>query len=134
MNTSKKEINLQQYSSSDIGMEQKTADLNFAIGLNRKVLKVLGLWTYPEDSQYQAIGSHLLVIFFTVTMFSFITIPQSLALIKIWGNLTLIIDNLMINIPVTISIFKMIIPWYNKKGITLTMNITNCPVFNCLQF
>nr|QNL15006.1 olfactory receptor 62 [Aulacocentrum confusum] len=39
------------------------------------------------------------------------------ALIKVWGNLTLMADNLIISMPIMISELTLLVPWLNKKGL-----------------
>lgn len=115
MNTYRR-LTLQYDPSTDVTKDQKATDLKSAIGLNKKVLKILGLWSYSKESQWQTIRSNFLTIFFLSGIFIFVTFPQTLALIKVWGDLTLVIDNLIINLPTTTSLFKVIISWSKKIG------------------
>lgn len=117
MDTSKSIPNLQGYAEPFVDdIKSSAMDLDWAIGLNRKLLKIFGLWLYPKETQWQTIRSNILVLFFIFGMLAFQIIPQTLALIKVWPNMTLIVDNCVTNIPVITCELKMIIPWFYKKG------------------
>ncbi|XP_044583325.1 odorant receptor 43a-like isoform X1 [Cotesia glomerata] len=90
-------------------------DVKWAVGLNRAVLKILGVWYYDNQSQWQTITSNFQTFIFVTGIFSFVTFPQTLALIKVWGDLTLIVDNLIVNLPITTCELKIFILWWHKK-------------------
>nr|QNL15003.1 olfactory receptor 59 [Aulacocentrum confusum] len=98
------------------------ADLEWAISLNRKILKILGLWTYSNETKWQTALSNIQTCFFALGILSFIVFPQTLALIKVWGDLTLIVDNLIINLPATTSVLKILVPWWKKKTFASIFN------------
>ncbi|XP_053593907.1 odorant receptor 43a-like [Microplitis demolitor] len=90
-------------------------DLKWAVGLNRTVLKILGLWYYNNQTRWQTLTFNVQTFIFVIGIFTFVTFPQTLALIKIWGDLTLIVDNLIVNLPITTCELKIFILWWHKK-------------------
>lgn len=106
--------NLELYSLSDD--EKAAIDLNWAIGMNKKMLQILGLWTDSTQSQGQTIRHNLQTLFHAITIFFGTIFPMSLALFKVRDDMSLIVDNLITNVPITIAEGKLIISWYNRKG------------------
>nr|AQN78420.1 olfactory receptor 18 [Meteorus pulchricornis] len=49
---------------------------------------------------------------------NFIIFPAILAMIEVWGDLTLVIDNIIIFIPYSMSICHLFTMWYNRKEIS----------------
>lgn len=99
-------------------------DLKWAVGLNRTVLKILGLWYYNNQTRWQTLTFNVQTFIFVIGIFTFVTFPQTLALIKIWGDLTLIVDNLIVNLPITTCELKIFILWWHKKGmVTFKKNL-----------
>jgi len=43
-------------------------------------------------------------------------IPSFHSLIRIWGNITSMIDNLQYTLPLSIAIMKLVLLWRKKKG------------------
>lgn len=105
-------------SSTEFNNEQSIVEMNRAIGLNRKLLKMLGLWLYPDETHWQAIRSNILTFSLMIGILSMQIIPLNLALIKIWGNLTLMVDNFITNVPILTCELKLIVSWLNKAGNT----------------
>lgn len=97
-------------------------DVDWAVGINKKILQILGIWIYPKETRWQTIRSNLQMIFFTIGLFYLILFPQALALIKVRSNLTLVIDNILPSLSCAAAEFKMLIPWYNKKGKSIHVN------------
>nr|QNL14953.1 olfactory receptor 9 [Aulacocentrum confusum] len=103
--------------STTVSAKQSAADLDWAIGLNRKVLKIFGLWSYVGETKWHTVRSNCLTFLFVVGSFCFVTLPQTTALIKVWGNMILVVDNLILNVAATVSEVKVVITWLNKKAL-----------------
>lgn len=99
-----------------ISVDKNTADVKWAIGINRIMLNILGLLADTNDTLRRKILSNLQTFIFVFLIFFWSIFPQVLALIKVWGNMTLMFDNMVISIPMSISGLKLIIAWHNKKG------------------
>lgn len=113
MNTSIQQSKLKSNSSGT----SPSKDLDWAIGWNRFVLQILGLWTYSKQSLFIGMLSHFHTALIALSILIFVILPQSVALIKVWGRATLIIDNIALNLPVMAAEFKLLVLWYKKKGI-----------------
>ena len=91
-------------------------DLEWAIGLHRCMLKIIGLWPQQSKYQYKEFFSKFRMIF-NATIITFIfTIPALVQLIKVWGDMIQIIDNLQFTLPLLIITLKIFIMWYKKGG------------------
>lgn len=92
-------------------------DLDWAIGWNRLALQIVGLWTEPKQSKLRIIFSHFHTAILALAVFFCYILPQTVALIKVWGTTGLIIDNITVNLPSMVAEFKLLVLWYKKKGI-----------------
>ncbi|KAK0180232.1 hypothetical protein PV327_005897 [Microctonus hyperodae] len=128
---------------SDPSVTSPNQDLDWAIRWNRIVLQILGLWTYSEQSLFVEILSHFHTALIALSVFIFMILPQSFALIKVWGSVALVIDNIAMNLPVMTAEFKFLILWYKKKVAFNTVirtinNITDVPgalfAIQCVYF
>nr|QNL14979.1 olfactory receptor 35 [Aulacocentrum confusum] len=63
------------------------------------------------------IGCNIQILIIGITIFVLTTIPQDIALIKVWGNLTLMADNLIISMPIMIRELTLFVPWLHKKDL-----------------
>ncbi|KAK0093232.1 hypothetical protein PV326_014002 [Microctonus aethiopoides] len=92
-------------------------DLDWAIGWIRVALQILGLWTYPKQSKFTAVLSHIHTAVLALVIFFLQILPQTIALIKVWGMTGLIIDNITMNLPSMVAEFKFIVLWYKKHDL-----------------
>ncbi|XP_044584951.1 uncharacterized protein LOC123265308 isoform X2 [Cotesia glomerata] len=90
-------------------------DVEWAIGSHRTLLQINGLWIYSEKHSWLEVVMNIQTLLLTLSIFGFVTLPQTIALMKTWGNVTLIGDNIMSNLPVTMAGIKLIKMWTNKK-------------------
>lgn len=92
-------------------------DFEWAIGLNRRMLKLVGLW--PQDSTvvHEILLSKFFLLFNFTTLIFVLTIPALVSLIRVWGDMILMIDNLQYTLPLLITILKISIMWCKKEGI-----------------
>ncbi|XP_034184609.2 odorant receptor 115 [Osmia lignaria lignaria] len=78
-------------------------------------MKFVGIW--PEERKWNRPSSYLVLIA-VLMMLCFITIPQTINLMLIWGDMDLVVENLsMGNITITISLLKTIAFWTNGKSL-----------------
>lgn len=94
-------------------------DVEWAIGSHRTLLRINGLWIYSEKYSWLDVVMNIQALLLTLSIFGFVTLPQTVALMKTWGNVTLIGDNIMSNLPVTMAGIKLIKMWTNKKSTLL---------------
>ncbi|XP_025993159.2 odorant receptor 43a-like isoform X2 [Solenopsis invicta] len=101
----------------------KYNDLEWAIGLHRSVLNMIGLWPQQNKDQHDEFFSKFRMLFNTTLIIFVLIIPALAQLIKIWGDMIQIIDNLQFTLPFLLSILKIFIMWYKKKVLSLLINI-----------
>ncbi|KAG8036429.1 hypothetical protein G9C98_003751 [Cotesia typhae] len=101
-------------------------DVEWAIGSHRTLLRINGLWIYSEKYSWLAVAMNIQALLLTLSIFGFVTLPQTVALMKTWGNVTLIGDNIMSNLPAIMAGIKLIKMWTNKKIlVTMVKQIEN---------
>ncbi|XP_034936797.1 uncharacterized protein [Chelonus insularis] len=107
-------------------MEDNEKDLDREIGMCRTIMKMYGLWIYEKSNpwietlcniQTSAIFAYLVIL---------CNIPCISALIKVRGNLILMLDNFMVTMPLICINIKLITLWIKKRVRTET-NITDIP-------
>ena len=94
-------------------------DLEWAISLNRCMLKIIGLWPKESKIRCEELLSKIQFLFNVIMLIFVLTIPALMSLIKVWGDMILMIDNLQYTLPLLITMLKVFIMWYNKGGILL---------------
>jgi hypothetical protein len=103
---------------------QKTIEISdfvWAVEIHRLSFEILGLW--PKDDKFNTsnlwsklrVGIILnLIIFVTI-------IPMIHAVIQVWGNMVLVVDNLRVTLPFIISLIKYVIMLWKRTGIPKIM-------------
>ncbi|XP_025161024.1 odorant receptor Or2 [Harpegnathos saltator] len=89
-------------------------DLEWAIGLNRRMLKIVGLWPLENKDTNVALLSKLQLLFNVATLI-FVLIPALWSLIRVWGDMMLMIDNLQYTLPLLITALKVSILWSKRE-------------------
>lgn len=91
-------------------------DLEWAIGINRISLKILGLW--PDDKltrRQNFLADARAFSIFTLMMITAI-MPQMFAIFHVWGDIMAFSDNLQIFVPFSVTVMKFFIMWQRKEG------------------
>ncbi|XP_025073607.1 uncharacterized protein LOC112552487, partial [Pogonomyrmex barbatus] len=94
------------------------ADLEWAIGLNRFMLRIVGLWPQESKNQREELLSKLRLLLHVIMLIFVLTIPALASLIRVWGDMLLMIDNLQFTLPLLITTLKVFIMWYNKEALS----------------
>ncbi|XP_032681341.1 odorant receptor 13a-like [Odontomachus brunneus] len=89
-------------------------DFEWAISVNRFMLKIVGLWPPDQDSR-QIVGLKLRQLCSFITILFVVTIPNLISLIRVWGDMILIVDNMHISLSLSITILKVFIILYKQK-------------------
>lgn len=97
-------------------------DLEWAISLNRLMLKIIGLWPPDNQDERKIIRSKLQLLYNVITMIFVLTIPALASLIRVWGDMMLMIDNLQYSLPLLITLFKICIVWHKQEGTSLSLS------------
>ncbi|KYN43792.1 Odorant receptor 43a, partial [Trachymyrmex septentrionalis] len=98
-------------------------DLDWAIGINRVSLKILGLWPDDKLSRRQKFLADLRAIIIFTTMLCTSVIPGILALLRVWGDMIAMADNMQIGLPFSATVLKFIILWFHKKELEPVINM-----------
>ncbi|XP_036147442.1 odorant receptor Or2-like, partial [Monomorium pharaonis] len=90
-------------------------DLDWAIGINRRCLKIIGLWPDDKLSRRQKFITNSRAIAFFVTMLCVSVIPGIIAFVRVWGHMMAMTDNMQISLPFSVTTLKFIIMWFHKE-------------------
>jgi len=84
--------------------------------LNRITLDFIGLWpkTVRNTQQKLMCNFRVLIAFLGITCG--ILIPSIHSLIRIYGDIMLMLDNLQITLPAISSSIRIVIFWWKKEG------------------
>lgn len=89
----------------------------WAVELNRFGMEVAGLWPKIDEAAKNSLVSNFRVaIIFIVTFLS--VIPLLCAFVRIWGDTSLMIDNLQITLPLLIVLLKLVIIRWKRTGMS----------------
>ncbi|KAF3054313.1 Odorant receptor 067 [Nylanderia fulva] len=95
-------------------------DFVWAIELNRLSLELVGLWPKFDGIAKKNLGSNYRAAFICIMLTFVWGIPLVHALIRVWGNMTLMIDNLRITLPALMILLKYII-MQRKQSVILSI-------------
>lgn len=100
-------------------------DFESATRINRLMLKIIGLWPPDNQNARKVLQSKFRLLYNFITLLFVLLIPALASLIRVWGNMALIIDNLQYSLPLLMTVLKICIMWNKQKG-TLDSNIVFC--------
>ncbi|XP_012528254.2 odorant receptor 43a [Monomorium pharaonis] len=95
--------------SMDVSKHSGYKDFTWAVELNRLGLELIGLWPKNNDVPRNKFASDLriVIIFVIVTFVS--GIPLACSLIRVWGDMILMVDNIQITLPLLVVSLKLVI-------------------------
>ncbi|XP_011642377.2 uncharacterized protein LOC105430489 [Pogonomyrmex barbatus] len=95
------------------------ADFEWAVKLNRYSLEFIGLWPKMEETAREKLTANIRV-FLLIIMVGFVcVIPCIHSLIRVWGDLMSMTDNLQFTLPLVSMIMKLIIMWSKKADVIM---------------
>ncbi|XP_072752164.1 odorant receptor 10-like [Anoplolepis gracilipes] len=95
-------------------------DFVWAVELNRPSLELIGLWPKADGISKRNLGSNIRAAF-AFTMITFVLgVPLVHALMRVWGDMTLMIDNLRVTLPVLTIILRFVI-MRQKQSVLLSL-------------
>ncbi|XP_044583689.1 neprilysin-2-like isoform X3 [Cotesia glomerata] len=97
--------------------DESSSDYEWAIGMTKLGLKVCGVWPNIRRPNWLRMLISIRVTIATLIVMIFTIIPGLFALVKVWGNMTLIIDNLIITLPFFTAIFKLNVLWAKEEEV-----------------
>ncbi|KAL6266478.1 hypothetical protein P5V15_003327 [Pogonomyrmex californicus] len=98
-------------------------DFEWAVNLNRFTLNLLGLWPKTVRNSRQKLICNSRVFITSLGMIFFIIIPSIHSLIKIFGDLLLMLDNLQFTLPGISCFIRIVIFWWKKEALIPIMNM-----------
>ncbi|XP_019695860.2 odorant receptor 43a-like [Harpegnathos saltator] len=101
----------------DIKRSDGYKDFKRAIGLNRLMLKIVGLWPPDNRDAHKIVKSRFRFGYNLITLLFILTIPAFAALVRVWGDMILMIDNLIYTLPLSIIVLKICILWYKQEAL-----------------
>ncbi|XP_025989887.2 odorant receptor 43a [Solenopsis invicta] len=107
----------------DIIEPNGNADFEWATRLNRLVLNIIGVWPNAHKNAYDKFLSNLHVTFVIAIILFVGEIPAIHSLVRTWGDLISMIDNLQFSLPLTIAIIKLIDIWSKKTDLLMAINM-----------
>lgn len=113
---------------SDIGI---LPDFVWATELNRFGLELVGLWPKTDKTVKNNFISDLRVggIFVVITFLSLV--PLVWSLVRVWGDMILMIDNLQITLPLAVASLKLFVIRWKRSGV---LKIIACLIFSIELF
>ncbi|XP_057336174.1 odorant receptor 4-like [Microplitis mediator] len=104
---------------------ESSGDYEWAIAMTKLGLKVCGVWPDLQRAKWLRVLISLRVTIATLIVVIFTLIPGLIALTRVWGNMTLIIDNLIITLPFFTAVFKLNVLWYKERDLQALFNKIN---------
>ncbi|XP_014485152.1 PREDICTED: odorant receptor 43a-like [Dinoponera quadriceps] len=87
---------------------------------------MVGLWPPDNRDICKSIRPKFRLVYNFITLLFIATIPALASLIRVWGNMILMIDNLQYSLPTLMALFKISIIWYKQEALaSLTDMIRN---------
>ncbi|XP_032681322.1 uncharacterized protein LOC116848872 [Odontomachus brunneus] len=90
-------------------------DFEWTISLNRLMLKIIGLWPPDNRDSRQIVGPKFRRLCSFITLLFVFTIPSLISLIRVWGDMILMIDNMQFSLPLSMALLKVCIIWYKQE-------------------
>ncbi|XP_070170075.1 odorant receptor 13a-like isoform X3 [Polyergus mexicanus] len=103
--------------------KKEQSDFEWAVKLNRIALDLIGLWPITAQNPRQKLlcDIRVLVVFLGVTLG--VLIPSMHSLIRIHGDIMLMIDNLQFTLPAVSCSIRIVIFWWKKEAIIPIMDM-----------
>ncbi|KAH0954330.1 OrU25, partial [Eciton burchellii] len=89
----------------------------WVVALNRVVLRLLGVWPERQETTWKASMTNIRVIVILNIIVWSSAVPALHSFIRIWNDITSMIDNLQYTLPLFISLMKFILMWQKKDAL-----------------
>ncbi|XP_018349266.1 PREDICTED: odorant receptor 43a-like [Trachymyrmex septentrionalis] len=87
------------------------------------MLKIVGMWPQESKDQHEELLSKLQFLLNIIMLIFVLAIPALVSLIRVWGDMILMIDNLQYTLPLLITMLKVFIMWYKKEALSPLINM-----------
>lgn len=91
-------------------------DFEWAVKLNRITLDFLGLWPKTTQSSREKLMCNFRILIAFLGLMLCVLIPSIHSLIRIYGDIMLMIDNLNFTLPTISCSIRIAIFWWKKEG------------------
>ncbi|XP_032681757.1 odorant receptor 13a-like [Odontomachus brunneus] len=98
-------------------------DFEWAINLNRFMLKVVGLWPLDNRDSRQIVKLKFQRLCCFIIILFVVAIPSLISLIRVWGDMILMIDNMQYCLPLSMIVLKICIIWYKQEVLGLLIDM-----------
>ncbi|XP_011861747.1 PREDICTED: odorant receptor 43a-like [Vollenhovia emeryi] len=98
-------------------------DFVWAVELHRLGLELVGLWPLADEVSRKKLVTNVRVGFTFITVILVSGVPLVCALIRVWGDMVLMIDNLRITLPLIVVSFKFVIIRWKRKVLLSIVNM-----------
>ncbi|XP_067205196.1 odorant receptor 43a-like isoform X2 [Linepithema humile] len=99
------------------------ADFEWAVQLNRFSLKMIGLWPKETGSSQEKLFSNLRFSCVIIVITCVCTTPSLYLLLKVWGDMMAMIDNILFTLPLLSLTMKLFIMWWKKETLSSLMTM-----------
>ncbi|XP_029168662.1 LOW QUALITY PROTEIN: uncharacterized protein LOC114938761 [Nylanderia fulva] len=108
----------------DMDMSESSGyeDFEWAVKLNRLSLNLIGLWPTANKDAIKIFGPDIRVAFTFIVITFGTLIPLFCALVRVWGDLILMVDNFRITLPMMMLSMKLVILRWKQ---TVLLSIIN---------
>ncbi|KAL6442489.1 hypothetical protein ACFW04_002597 [Cataglyphis niger] len=106
----------------DISRSSRYRDFVWAVKLHRLGLELIGLWPKTNEAVKKSHGSDIRMGLVFVTVIIASGVPLIWALMRVWGDMVLMIDNLRITLPLIMVSVKFVIM---RRKRTVLLSIVN---------
>ncbi|XP_070170245.1 odorant receptor 22c-like isoform X5 [Polyergus mexicanus] len=108
--------------SMDVSKSTGYKDFVWAVELNHLGLGLIGLWPTTNNTVKRRMKLDIRVGFILILMIFISGVPSVCALVRVWGDLELMIDNLRITLPLFVVALKLIIMRWKQTVLSSILN------------
>ncbi|XP_011156965.3 odorant receptor 43a [Solenopsis invicta] len=107
----------------DIVESLRYKDFVWAVEIHRLGLKLMGLW--PKNNKFDTnnLWSKLHVGIILILLIFVVNIPMIHAILQVWGDMVLVVNNLRIALPLLIALAKYVIMLWKRKVLLSIINM-----------
>ncbi|KAF3054305.1 Odorant receptor 108 [Nylanderia fulva] len=98
-------------------------DFVWAVELNHLSLRLIGLWPTINNATKRRIELDIIVGSILILMIFISGVPSVCALVRVWGDLELMIDNLRLTLPLIIVSLKLVIIRWKQIVLSSVLNM-----------
>lgn len=91
-------------------------DFVWNVQLHHIGLKIIGLWPKTNEGKSDKITSDFRVGFVFIIIIFCTVIPLTFSFARVWGDMTLMIDNLQVTLPLLVIALKLVIMRWKRTG------------------